>query len=1061
MKKYFLGLLFALSSYFAAGQNNSAKSTINSNISNQGLRGITDAKLISTLNAIVDWAGTPASKRLTITQARALTTDYPAIIYITSGTAGLFTLDETDNTTADDGVNTIVTTANNKRYKRVSGSIASITGLQTAIDSKANAANARLTGQVGVNVSSPSYDVDAAGSIRAQAGGVMGSGTMNANAILDLQSTTKVFYPPRMTQAQRLAIASGSPGAGSLVYQSDGTPGIYAFDTSWKRLFTASDALLASQISAGGAGNVLLGGTTNTWGKVGNTQVDFIWADKIGSGVNVVSNAEFNTLDGIDQTKTIQGQIYERINKDSLRLTFSSGILGLQGASWGGSGGVLNLNSWGDGRYLQTTTANSNYAKYASINRFRGGNFFYGGVVLKDSSSASSYGEYTMYSYDGGIANQRDFQIRYSGPSIMVPNIVTIQNGNVGINTDTPGAKFHVNGKGLFNNTSTFASADAFVQISPKTTSSSGYSSTLGLLSTINQSSSAGHSELFISPYFQSVGANTRYLIRAGTNTAAGGSGTHTDIFTVAQNGSTYIGGSLVVDGLSPIYSDAGIRARGLTGNIITQSIPDVQSRYSAYNWKINGTADNDYNASFMLQHVHKYDMFASANTYTPLRIYQSKVNIGSNALPTEALTVVGNTSISGNAVANGNLNIGEGTDATSKVVTIGNGRTANGTTGINFISDTGGNSGLSIQRQGSAGVNSRTDIVHRGTGDFNIHAYEAAKINFATNSTSRMQITGDGIVSFGGQPNQNPAVGDTEPHLYEFINNNTSKQVLRIVSIGDGVFQNNVHFTRFRGTESVPTALLTGDVIMSLGFRGHDGTSPTQSMASYALQTTQDWTPTAKGNRFVWQTTPNNSAIRSSEMSFNGDGNLTINGRMYSGSGTTALPAYSFGSQTGHGLFLATTTAVGMSISGAEVTRFTSAGAEIKNTLTLTASDGAKSNSLMGGYSMNGGARTFLLDNSSSTATEGFLFRNSNTSTNIMAVLNRGNVGIGTTLPHISTILDLKSTTAGLGLPSMTTTQINAIATPQAGLTVYNTTLAKLCYYNGTVWKQVTDSNM
>lgn len=1046
MKKYFLGLLFALSSYFAIGQNNSAKSTINSNISNQGLRGITDAKLISTLNAIVDWAGTPASKRLTITQARALTTDYPAIIYITSGTAGLFTLDETDNTTADDGVNTIVTTANNKRYKRVSGSIASITGLQTALDTKAPIANARLTGQVGVNVTNPSYDIDAADKIRAQNGAVFGSGTINANAILDLQSTTKVFYPPRMTQAQRLAIASGSPGAGSLVYQSDGTPGLYAFDTSWKRLFTASDALPASQISAGGAGNVLLGGTTNTWGKVGNNQVDFIWADKIGpgSGFNVVSNAEFSTLDGINQTKTIQSQFYERAHKDSLSINFNSstGVMGLNGSN---AFSLVNLNTWGNNRYLQQT----------------GGNLT-GVLGMTNASGLQVYNSSTITAdYErGNIGWQSNvFTIdatRGGSGSLRPVGLKSISNTfNVNPGPSLTGRIFDINA------ISSVGSGQGIIASTGNISNSAGNTYNTALFSTVNQSGSAGHSELYISPYFQAVGGSPRYLIRAGTNSAGGGSGTHTDAFTVDQNGGTVIGGSLSVLGVSPIYSDAGIRVRGLAGIFLAQSIPDVQSRYSAYQWKINGSADNDYNASYMLQHVHKYDMFASANTYTPLRIYQSKVNIGSNALPTEALTVVGNTSISGNAVANGNLNIGEGTDATSKVVTIGNGRTANGTTGINFISDTGGNSGLSIQRQGSAGVNSRTDIVHRGTGDFNIHAYEAAKINFATNSTSRMQITGDGIVSFGGQPNQNPAVGDTEPHLYEFINNNTSKQVLRIVSIGDGVFQNNVHFTRFRGTESVPTALLTGDVIMSLGFRGHDGTSATQSMASYALQTTQDWTPTAKGNRFVWQTTPNNSAIRSSEMSFSGDGNLTVNGRIYSGSGTTSLPAYSFGTQTGHGLFLATSTAVGVSISAAEVARFTSAGAEVKNTLTLTASDGAKSNSLMGGYSMNGGARTFLLDNSSSTATEGFLFRNSNTSTNIMAVLNRGNVGIGTTLPHISTILDLVSTTAGLGLPRMTTTQINAIATPQAGLTVYNTTLSKLCYYNGTAWKQVTDSNM
>jgi hypothetical protein len=69
--------------------------------------------------------------------------------------------------------------------------------------------------------------------------------------------------------------------------------------------------------------------------------------------------------------------------------------------------------------------------------------------------------------------------------------------------------------------------------------------------------------------------------------------------------------------------------------------------------------------------------------------------------------------------------------------------------------------------------------------------------------------------------------------------------------------------------------------------------------------------------------------------------------------------------------------------------------------------------------------------------------------------------IGIGTTTPNASSILDLTSTTQGLLLPRMTTTQINAIASPAAGLTVYNTTLALICFYNGTAWQKVTATAM
>ena len=43
-------------------------------------------------------------------------------------------------------------------------------------------------------------------------------GTANANALLDVQSITKAFMPPRMTTAQKNAIAS--PTAGMVVYDS-------------------------------------------------------------------------------------------------------------------------------------------------------------------------------------------------------------------------------------------------------------------------------------------------------------------------------------------------------------------------------------------------------------------------------------------------------------------------------------------------------------------------------------------------------------------------------------------------------------------------------------------------------------------------------------------------------------------------------------------------------------------------------------------------------------------------------------------------------------------------
>jgi hypothetical protein len=65
----------------------------------------------------------------------------------------------------------------------------------------------------------------------------IGSGlsSVNASAQLQVDSTTRGFLPPRMTTTQRTAIAS--PAEGLIVYQTDGTVGLYIYSGgSWKSL---------------------------------------------------------------------------------------------------------------------------------------------------------------------------------------------------------------------------------------------------------------------------------------------------------------------------------------------------------------------------------------------------------------------------------------------------------------------------------------------------------------------------------------------------------------------------------------------------------------------------------------------------------------------------------------------------------------------------------------------------------------------------------------------------------------------------------------------------------
>jgi hypothetical protein len=79
-----------------------------------------------------------------------------------------------------------------------------------------------------------------------------------------------------------------------------------------------------------------------------------------------------------------------------------------------------------------------------------------------------------------------------------------------------------------------------------------------------------------------------------------------------------------------------------------------------------------------------------------------------------------------------------------------------------------------------------------------------------------------------------------------------------------------------------------------------------------------------------------------------------------------------------------------------------------------------------------------------------------SSSSVQRMYIDGDGGIGINTSSINSSVLLDMTSTTKGVLFPRMTTTQRNAISSPETLLIIANITTTKLNYYDGSAWVEL-----
>src|SRR5258706_1891262 len=125
----------------------------------------------------------------------------------------------------------------------------------------------------------------------------IGTITPNASSLLEIKSTTQGILIPRMTLAQRNAIAS--PATGLMIYQTNNTPGFYYYDGSaWTAVAPKNANKTLSNLSPTKINTDLVADTDN----LRNIGAAVAWKDVFMKGKVYMGGIQFLSSAGLDNT---------------------------------------------------------------------------------------------------------------------------------------------------------------------------------------------------------------------------------------------------------------------------------------------------------------------------------------------------------------------------------------------------------------------------------------------------------------------------------------------------------------------------------------------------------------------------------------------------------------------------------------------------------------------------------------------------------------------------------------------------------------------------------------
>jgi len=377
-------------------------------------------------------------------------------------------------------------------------------------------------------------------------------------------------------------------------------------------------------------------------------------------------------------TTTQMNAIASPLNGEILYNTDNSAFYYYNGTSWAAMGG--GTSGGGSGSYIQNSTTQQSASNFnISGNGLIGGSlglntatatntltFGTGSTGFSDyktTDQASAYEKvvgqwqsnvYTLGSYYGTGASTRSIQIGVQG----VAATTTLAGGRTFTISDAATST-----SGVFDfNGGTTSGTPGVVTIQGTGNASSGTQNWVSIQPTISQTGTAGYSALLVSPYDAgATGTGTRYLINAGTSSAANGGGTFTQRFSVRSGGKTKIG--TVTDANSAWLQVGGANQSNAWG------VSGVLSRFDA------GTY-TDLNSTGTVSTVTVANSFgapvftsSSAVTYTTA----ANVYIAGPPTATSPATITnpyslyvasGQNFLGGNTVVSGILTTGNGTNS-------------------------------------------------------------------------------------------------------------------------------------------------------------------------------------------------------------------------------------------------------------------------------------------------------------------------------------------------------------------------------------------------------------